>query len=368
VAITIDHAKAKEILFAESDAAGIGKFSEISQQWHERVKELGRLCPARKSSTVIAALGTAILAKATDDRVDVYSLLDRGEKAASYSARSLADNVLARHRAQLEIDLGANGTNPLNNTPFIGKTRIDEITGVRNKDGWNYFMQCMEALKALPGSAQARQALRGFISARRRILLAVSDLDPQLGDDLTMKSLENLIREYVKAESEGGRRAQACVSGLLDAVFGSNRVLAGVINDPDRKTPLDVAVSNEDSTFEMAIEVKDKPITDMHVKASIEKTVVDHGTRNLSFLGLSHRQTQRDFSEVLDWAQKRGVKATVILNWSDFLLACRCFAPAQDDIFEGRAFRAIVARLRELGVQPEPLNDLLNQASSTNRF
>ncbi len=327
--------------------------------------ELGRLCPHRKSSTVIAALGTALLAKATDDRIDVYSLLDRGEAATSYSARSLADNVWAKNRARLEVDLGANGTNPLNNTPFIGKTRIDEITGVRNQEGWEYFIRCMEAIKSLPGSEESRLALRGFIAARRKSLLPAVEIDPQLGDDLSMAALGNLVSEYVAANSEGGRRAQPCAAGALDAVFGPTRVIVGVINDPDRKAPLDVAITGLEADFQMAFEVKDKPITDTHVRASVETTVSQHGTRNLGFLAVSSKQKQPDFAEVLAWAATRGVKATVFVDWHSFLLACRCFAPVQDDVFEGRVFRRIIARAHELGVDSAALQQLEDGATDS---
>lgn len=364
MAISIDHAKAEAILLAESEAATAERLPSVAAEWHDRVKELGQLCPHRKSSTAIAALGTAILAKATDERVDVYSLLDRGEAATSYSARSLADNVWAKNRAKLEVDLGANGTNPLNNAPFLSKTRIDEISGVKNQKGWAHFISCMEALKALSGSVQARLALRGFIAARRRSLLAAVTFDPQLGDNLTMASLEALIAEYVAAESEGGRRAQACAAGILEAVFGTERIVVGVINDPDRKAPLDVAVKNADGSFELAFEVKDKPITDIHIRASIEKTVADHGTRSLTFLAVSHRQKQMNFDEVTEWAGRRGVKVTIILSWSTFLTACRCFAPAQDGLFEGMAFRAVMCRAQELGAHPEALDSLIEQVRS----
>jgi hypothetical protein len=180
MAIHINHDIAKEILLSEYAAVVRGELNEEALEWQKRVQELGRLCPHSKSSTVIAALGTALLAKATDPRVDVYSLLVRGEAETSYSARSLADNVWARCRARLEIDLGANGMNPLNNTPFIGKTRIDEISGVRNQEGWNHFLACLEAAKELKGDSDARHALRGFIIARRRSLLPKANLPPHL--------------------------------------------------------------------------------------------------------------------------------------------------------------------------------------------
>jgi hypothetical protein len=367
MAIYINHDLAKEILLSEHAAAIRGELPGEAIAWRERVQELGRLCPHSKSSTVIAALGTALLAKATDPRVDVYSLLVRGEAATSYSARSLADNVWARYRARLEVDLGANGMNPLNNTPFIGKTRIDEISGVRNQEGWNHFLGCLEAAMVLSGEREARLALRGFIVARRRSVLPKADLDRQLGDNLSMDQLARIISEYVSLNSEGGRRAQACAAGILDGVFGKDSVIVGGINDPDRRTPLDVAIVREGTRFGMSFEVKDKPISDTHIQASVEKTVIQHGTTDLGFLAVGSKQKQIDFSIVMKWAAARGVKATVFVDWPSFLLACRCFAPSQNDVFEGRVFRQIIERAHELGVDASALKELVDRARDPKR-
>jgi len=380
VSISLDHSKAKEILFEQATKARLGQLSEISREWQDRVQRLGELCPHGKSATVIAALGTAILAKATDVNVDVYSLLDRGESANSYSARSLADNVWARHRAELDIDLGANGTNPLNNTPFIGKTRIDDITGVRNREGWKFFIECMEELRKIGSTVESQEALNGFIVARSRSLVAPIDMTPEIGDHLAQGALISILTDFVAENSEGGRRAQAATAAMLDAAFGDSNVFVGVINDPDRRAPLDVSVRyeagspktalfvNENASspylpnakftevesllgdFHTAFEVKDKPIVDYHIRSSIEKTVKDHAVRNLVFVAVSQDQVMLDFDEAIQWAAKRGVKVTIFSSWQDLYLACKCFAPADGKIFEGKVFRRLVSRSQLLGV------------------
>lgn len=362
MSISLDHTAATKILFEESASAGRGDSTALVETWRERTAELGRLCPHGKSATVIAALGTALLAKATNDQIDVYALLDRGEAPTSYSARSLADGVWAKNRAVLDVDLGANGVNPLNNTPFIGKTRIDEITGVRNRSGWKYFLECMEAAKALSSCEAAREALRGFILARSHSVLPPIAIDPQAGDNLTATTLVQLIDKYVAQDSEGGRRAQACVAAMLDTVFGQDRVLVGVINDPDRNAPLDVSVTEGAESFLAAFEVKDKPILDHHVRSSIEKTVRDHGLKNLGFVAISKQQATSDFDATIQWAALRGVKITVFLTWQSFYQACKCFAPACTGVFEGQVFRRILARAAELSVLARGLEWLQDAA------
>lgn len=350
MSIALDHAAAKTILFEEATAARRGDNPPLVEAWEDRVRRLGDFCPHGKSATMIAALGTALLAKAADPRVDVFALLDRGEAPDSYSARSLADNVWARNRAELGVDLGANGANPLNNTPFIGKTRIDEITGVRNKAGWVFFMTCMEAAKGLASSAEAREALRGFIMARSRSLLPPIAIVRHEGDDLTPSQLIHAIDDYVAADSEGGRRAQAAVAAMLDAAFGSERVLVGVINDPDRHAPLDVSVADESGGYVIAFEVKDKPVFDSYVRSTMEKTVANHALRNLAFVAVSKKRQTANFDELVQWAAVRGIKITIFINWKDLYQACKCFAPATDEVFEGNVFRRILTRASQLGV------------------
>lgn len=361
MSISLDHSLAKRILFEEADLARSGETCELATSWQTRVVRLGELCPPRKSSTVIAALGTALLAKATDEKIDVYSLLDRGESENSYSARSLADNVWARHRAELRVDLGANGANPLNNTPFIGKTRIDEITGVRNREGWAYFLRCMEAASELESAESARRALRGFLLARSKSVLDPISVEAKAGDSFTQTTLIEVLERFVSEDSEGGRRAQASASAILDGVFGEDCVIAGKINDPDRRTPLDVAVRNASGEgFVMAVEVKDKPIDGSSIISSIEKTVRDHGRINMIFLAVSTRQKETNFDSQEAWAKKYGVKFTVHFNWHTFFVACKSFAPVSDVIFEGVVFRRLLQRGQELDVNRTVLQSLLS--------
>ncbi|MHB1562302.1 MAG: restriction endonuclease, SacI family [Isosphaeraceae bacterium] len=88
--IALDHDAATQILLEEAAAASFGEANPSVLAWRERVDRLGALCPHGRSATLIAALGTALLAKAANAEVDVFSLLDRGEAPNSYSARSLA--------------------------------------------------------------------------------------------------------------------------------------------------------------------------------------------------------------------------------------------------------------------------------------
>ena len=56
---------------------------------------------------------------------------------------------------------------------------------------------------------------------------------------ITPEGLTAAIQEFVWADSEHGKRAQAIVAGLLDVFASPARVESGRINDPSRKYPGD---------------------------------------------------------------------------------------------------------------------------------
>ena len=66
----------------------------------------------------------------------------------------------------------------------------------------------------------------------------------------------------MKEDSEGGKRAQAVAAGLLDVLFGPERVITRRVNDPSRDSPGDVGIlrPGNGSGIERAFEVRDKPV------------------------------------------------------------------------------------------------------------
>src|SRR5262245_27759407 len=86
----------------------------LPQAWLERAKKVGEF-PSR---TFIAKLGTALLAKATEPRVDPFALKVR-DLPTAYSARSLCKDVLVPCAVDAGIHIGTTGREPLNNQPFF---------------------------------------------------------------------------------------------------------------------------------------------------------------------------------------------------------------------------------------------------------
>ena len=163
----IDYELAKQVLEEESEQIrtihSAGPWVEIS----ERLSNECRL----KNKTMIAMLGTALLAKASDITVDVFSLQVGEDRSANkYSARALCKEVLAANANRLGIDIGVTGREPLNNQPFFGKDRVGVHLKVK-KDAQKSLSILIEALTKLDNIStqkEARSALRAFMQVRKR--------------------------------------------------------------------------------------------------------------------------------------------------------------------------------------------------------
>ena len=350
--IKIDHDKARSVLLEEHDKHAKVIPDAIMNEWIERVSILTDLCPYRKSSTFIAVLGTAILAKTVEPDVDVYCLLERNGGARAYSARTLVDDVWAKERAILGIDIGANRGNPLNNTPFIGKASIDEIKNVRNVEGFKYFKDCLNQLDQYTSIDDAKAALRGFISVRKQDYSSIFKVGENAGDYLVIPTLLEAIKSLVEADSEEGRCAQAIAAGLLSLVYGKEAIDVGHINDPDRNFPLDILVSQgepADNPTKIAVEVKDKPVGVAEILAAVEKAR-KFGVTNVIYLAASQGQREDDFLLGYERARDQGCKLVLFTDWKSFTKACLSFTHMSGlDNFK-LGFSIIGEYLQELGV------------------
>jgi hypothetical protein len=116
---------------------------------------------------------------------------------------------------------------------------------------------------------------------------------------ITVEALIVALQRLVSANSEGGRRAQAAASGLLDVFAGTGRVQSGRVNDPSRHYPGDIAVLVAETAeggvdaYERAFEVRDKPVRFSDV-ALFGRTCVDRGVRKAAMVLVSEAQPAID--------------------------------------------------------------------------
>ena len=166
--VEIDNARAEAILLQEAAKSA----AYVDPSWDSAIDAFWKACHAagrRVAGTHVTVLGTAILAKCVDARVDAFALQKRlGERG--YSARTLSNKVLAPKARELGIHLGVTGLEPHQNSPYTGEPRIRRDFEVRPnaQPAFNMLCDLLDRLESLPDEKAARTALRAFITVCRR--------------------------------------------------------------------------------------------------------------------------------------------------------------------------------------------------------
>lgn len=336
-----------------AEEAGRAEQDDFDAGWAEQIERLSVACE-RVARIYIAFLGTAILAKALDLSTDAFAIKAKSDQPGAYSARSLYHNVLVPSAVRLGISLGATGREPLNNMPFFRMQRIDDGTAIHPsaRRAFGMLIDLATRLQSLTSEDEAKAALRAFIHVRRRHQPIHA---PFSGGGLnSAETLAEALQRFVEANSEGGRRAQAAVAGLLDVAYGADRVETGRVNDPSRHYPGDVCVrlSSGAPGFEKAFEVRDKPVREHEVKIFALKCLT-FGVRESAVVAVSSRQPLLPVSEVEAWAVRHSVAITIFTGWRILTREALFWASLPGPDAAALACRTIHARLIELEASAE---------------
>ena len=315
--ITFDKDIAAHAVRRAAVEADAGRYS---QSWFDKVALFSKLCEAA-SKTHVAFLGTALLAKVLRPDVDLPAIKptrDRGNPGA-YSARSLCHGVLVPLAVDLGFSLGVTGREPLNNQPYFRIIRMGDGTPVRNdaRPAFSYLRELLDELGEC-SEQEARGALAAFVAERRRHRVRYPSPDP--ATTVSAAQLLEAVRALVGAASEGGRRAQAVVAGLMDAFAGPDQVVVGRINDPSRRHPGDVCVraASTDGSWDKALEVRDKPVTLADVQIFANRCLAE-GVREAAVVAVADGQPALDHFRLTEWAGELGIGVTVFVDWTEIV-------------------------------------------------
>ncbi len=327
----------RAVVLAESDV-------ELPGIWTSRVERIAE-CP---SKTYVAALGTALLAKATQPKIDTLSVKSKAGPNA-YSMRGVV-KVLVEKAQIYGYHLGRTGPEPLNNQPWFGSDRVDRFENVR-RDVQPYQRDMVRYLTDL-NSATADEALRA-LAAFLRLRIHFAEQEREAAGRLVVEfssglgELIEILTIFLREDPEGGRRGQALVAALLDV--GNGEVHLAPINDP---TGLDVSVSEEGRLL-LGIEVKQKPVleaTALHLAAEAVKREVDKAL--LVALAPDQRPLDRE-SIRRDAFREHGVLTSVWEGVSELVSEIAMQAPISALEFARDVPAAYLRRMQEHGVSPE---------------
>ena len=319
------------------------------ETWTERFRAFSQLIDEGKHPrTHVAFLFAAVLAKAMRLDVDVHAMKEDASPNA-YSARTLCHGAVVKEAGPLGYDYGVTGREPLNNSTYFRLDRVSLDMRVRKstKVVIEQLVEILDRLAEVDNEEEAMGALRAYVLVRREHM--PEGFEPvTIEGELSVPDLVAMIEALIGEASEGGRRAQAAAAGLMDAVFGEDRVEAGRINDPDRHLPGDVGVrrADDEDAWEKVIEVRDKPVTASDAHAFARK-VVGANVREAAILAVSRTPT-KDIDDAIEWARERGASLTLLEGWGRLVAEAMFWAPDPQTVAAAEAAERIGARLIEV--------------------
>ncbi|MFG0316228.1 MAG: restriction endonuclease, SacI family [Planctomycetota bacterium JB042] len=302
--ITIDR-KAAEQVFLQALRLARSK-AELPEEWIEQTDRVA----SSTNKTFTPALGTALLAKATDRHIDAFSLREDGGHK-HYSARSVAKDVFVPCCKVANIDIRTTGAEPLNNQPFLRAARISVEMNVRRgtEADLRYLCRCLERADFLENEA-ALAAFAAFLRARIRATGELEEVGIE-GRPLAMVRLVDATSAFVDAHSEGGKVGQAIVAAVFDLVHGDVRTRK--INDPSRGWVGDVGAF-VDGRVSLSAEVKQRPFSESEVLQFIDRLRADRVPRGL-VAALAQAGNVLDIDALTDEARARfGIALDIVLG------------------------------------------------------
>jgi SacI restriction endonuclease len=217
---------------------------------------------------------------------------------------------------------------------------------------FDYMVELIRELQALTSEDRVLGALRAFIGVRM-------GYQPRYGassgsTQITPEELTAAIQEFLRLDSEHGKRAQAIVAGLLDVFATPARVESGRINDPSRKYPGDVCVRSEGDAeaWDKAFEVRDKPVAVSDVQI-FGKKCVDMQVREAAVVMVNDRQPTLDAAQLTQWAAGFGLGLTLFHGWPEFVDQVLFWSALPKFVGPSQAVEFIHQRLIAVEATPE---------------
>lgn len=323
---------------------------ELPAVWLKRAEQLGE----SPSVAFIAALGSVLLAKATNDGIDAFVIQTQEGSAGAFNLRSAA-TVLGSKRRAFGYDIGSSSDrDPINHGTLVGSMRWDIALDRIRADHKPFFQLILTWLAEINRmtSEEANQALAAYIRVRRSIApgAAVDLIPAALATAPTLTSLVEVLDAFVGADSEGGARGMALVAAAY-RVAGFEATLPSR-NDPRR---IDIAIKRND-VLVIGSEVKQLDTTEATAD-TLAQDAADSGIRRALLAVLRPgRLVDFDRSSVVRRAEmEHGVVLRVTAGTRELLHEALSAGTEQVDEFSAALPRAFAQALRDIRVADETI-------------
>ena len=346
--VRLDCSLAEERLNAALELATSNE--DLPEEWLERAARVG----LSNSLTFTPMLGTALLAKATDDHVSALALKE-GAAHNAYSARGIGHQVLVPFAQRHHVNLRTTGAEPLNNQPFFRYEVVDRDMKVKagTQQDLYYLVECLERADFLR-SENALLALAAFL--RVRILDAATELvGLDLPGTLPLHDLFSATQAFVLRDAEEGRRGQAFAAAALDLVYEA--VETKRVHDPSRNWPGDVSAYDGRGKLILSVEVRQKRVAGEDV-SHFRHRLASAGVRRGAIFALAVSQEMLTPSE--DLADCLSLQLEVIVGVERVLRTCVLMSRyPMDEVLE-QFPKQMLRRLYELECRPSTIDQWRN--------
>ncbi|HVB45793.1 MAG TPA: restriction endonuclease, SacI family [Streptosporangiaceae bacterium] len=212
------------------------------------------------SKTYTPALGTVLLARATDARVDPLSIKTE-YGSTTFSLRAVGHEVLVPAARQLGFSIRNTGRELLNNQPFFRYDHMSLIERVRNKPEHDRFVGGLAKI----GSASSDEAMAALAAFLRVAINATRLLENYALEDgaLTVLRVVAAVETFLEEAVDRPRRTQALVAAAFDVTHEDVRTRK--INDPSRDYPGDIQAFDDNEPI-LAVEVRAKSVRPTEVE------------------------------------------------------------------------------------------------------
>lgn len=330
----------KALALAESGEA-------LPSDWVERIDRIA----SGRAKTYTPVLGTALLARATDRRVDPLTLkasADHAMHLKSYTARGLGHEVLVPLCQRYGVDLRVHGREPLNNSPFFRADRVHRGMEAKYPDELEYLVDTLEEIKGLT-SRDATFALAAFIRQGQSARAAAGAPITLFETAVSLPNLILITETFVQRRPEAGKRGQAMVAAALD--MSHERVQTRNVFASSTKLPGDVIV-HQTAADPIPIEVRQKPVAQKDVVASLS-AVQAAGLHQAGYVAIDPHQPDLPWGRII----REAAETYSIAVWAEVSTAS-FLARAAEACGDPRRFVAefparMLARLEELGADRE---------------
>lgn len=355
----IDARKAADILARE---AGRAAADNAPLAWVERIRGFSRICKEADCQTHVAFLGTAILAKCVAPKVDPGAIKAKlGGNA--YSARSLCHGVLVPASRELGFSLGVSGREPLNNQPYFRIERLGDGTPVHGRAAAAFALveEMVRELSAVRSSDMLCSILRAYILVRREFNAVYKPLLSK--GQMSVPAFACFLEDFAAGvDAEGGKVAQAVVKGVLSAGLSWAEVESGRINDPSRKTPGDVIARAPNGKVAIAVEVRDKPVSESDILIFADECIAA-GIGVCGVFAIAPNQGPLNMAKIADIEQQSGVLIRLFLSWRDLVEEVFAWGSIEGGTVTIKAIEAIHAAAIAVEVSERTVSFLVELAA-----